>query len=86
MKTTLEISDPLLRAARKTAAREGITLRALIEHGLRLAIAEKHKRSAFKLRDASVDGNGLRTELGDASWNRLRDLAHEGRGGDCRRR
>lgn len=81
MKTTLEISDPLLREARKTAAREGITLRALVEHGLRLAVAEKRKKSTFKLRDASVDGKGLRPELGDATWDKLRDLAYEGRGG-----
>src|SRR5438105_1252091 len=31
MKTTLEISDPLLRDARKLAAREGTTVRALLD-------------------------------------------------------
>ena len=81
MKTTLEISDPLLREARKTADREGITLRALVEHGLRLAVAEKGKRTAFKLRDASFKGKGLQPELADASWEKLRELAYEGRGG-----
>ncbi len=35
MTTTVEISDPLLREARELAAREGVTLRALIERGLR---------------------------------------------------
>ncbi len=81
MKTTLEISDPLLREARKTAAREGITLRALMEHGLRLAVAEKSKRVAFKLRDVSFKGKGLQPDLADASWDKLRELAYEGRGG-----
>jgi hypothetical protein len=31
MKTTVDISDPLLREARKIAARERTTLRALVE-------------------------------------------------------
>ena len=81
MKTTLEISDPLLREARKTADREGITLRALVEHGLRLAVAEKSKRTAFKLRDASFKGKGLHPDLADATWEKLRELSYEGRGG-----
>lgn len=81
MKTTLDISDPLLREARKVAAREGMSLRALVEHGLRLAIAEKGRRPAFRLRKASFKGKGMRSELADAAWERLRDLAHEGRGG-----
>src|SRR5215218_5709383 len=40
MKTTLDISDPLLREARKVAARQGTTLRALVELGLRRILAE----------------------------------------------
>jgi hypothetical protein len=81
MKTTLEISDPLLREARKVAARERTTLRALVEQGLRHVVAEKKHKSAFRLRKASFKGRGLRPELADAGWDRLRDLAYEGRGG-----
>ena len=40
MKTTIEISDPLLREARKLAEREGVTLRALVERGLRRVVTE----------------------------------------------
>jgi hypothetical protein len=76
MKTTLDIADPLLRKARKVAARERTTLRALVEQGLRQVML---RRSGGGLsacaRQASRDG------VGDAGWERLRDLAHEGRGG-----
>jgi hypothetical protein len=81
MKTTLDISDPLLREARKVAAREGTTLRSLVEQGLRRVVAEKKRRPVFRLRKASFKGRGLREELRDAGWKRLRDLAYEGRGG-----
>ena len=81
MKTTLEISDPLLREARKLAARDRTTLRALVEQGLRRVVAEKQQRNTFKLRKASFKGRGLRPELQDAAWERVRDIAYEGRGG-----
>lgn len=80
MKTTLDISDPLLRDARKVAAREGTTLRALVEQGLRQVVAEKKHKPTFRLRKASFKGRGLRPEFADAGWDRLRDLAYEGRG------
>lgn len=81
MKTTLDISDPLLREARKIAARERTTLRALIEQGLRQVLRDKRQTSPFSLRKASFRGRGLRAELREASWEQLRDLSYEGRGG-----
>ena len=81
MKTTLDISDPLLREARKLAARERTTLRALVEQGLRQVVAEKRRRPAFRLRKASFKGRGLRPEVKDVGWERLRQMAYEGRGG-----
>ena len=81
MKTTIEISDPLLREARKLAEREGVTLRALVERGLRRIVVETKPDAPFKLRRASFKGKGLQAEARGASWDRLRDLAYEGRGG-----
>ena len=82
MKTTVEISDPLLRDARKVAAREGTTLRALIEQGLRHILSEKKKpQRAFKLRDASFKGRGLHPDMQGASWEQILDKIYEGRGG-----
>ena len=53
MKTTVEISDPLLREARKLAAREGVTLRIVIERGLHRVITETKQGTPFKRRRAS---------------------------------
>ena len=80
MKTTIEISDPLLREARKLAARQGTTLSALVDRGLRRVVAEEKPRAAFRLRRASFKGDALRADLQGASWERLGDLAYEGRG------
>jgi hypothetical protein len=77
MKTTLDISDPLLRDARKIAAREGTTLRTLVEQGLRQVVAAKKKpNKPFRLRQVTFRGNGLRPELQDASWERILDLSY----------
>lgn len=80
MKTTIEISDALLREARKLAAREGVTLRALVERGLHRVIAET-KRPPFRMRDGSVGGGWLHPDVRDLSWQQIRELSYEGRGG-----
>jgi hypothetical protein len=80
VKTTIDISDSLLREARKLAEREHTTLRAIIEQGLRKVVSEKKRSPAFRLRKASFKGRGLRTEIRDAPWEELRDLAYRGRG------
>ena len=80
VKTTVEISDSLLREVRRVAAREGVTLRTLVERGLYRVVAETKHGSPFKLRGASFKGKGRQAEFRDAAWDRLRDLAYEGRG------
>jgi predicted DNA-binding ribbon-helix-helix protein len=82
MKTTVEISDALLDEARKVAAREHVTVRALIEQGLRHAVAQRRRqRGPFRLRKVTFRGKGLSAEARAAGWERLRELAYEGRGG-----
>ena len=80
MKTTVEISDSLLREVRKIAARDGVTLRVIIERGLHRIVAETKKDASFRLRRASFKGSGKQPEFEDATWNELRDLAYRGRG------
>ena len=81
MKTTVELSDALLAEARKIAAREGVTVRTLIEQGLRHALNQRRQRGQFRLRKATFKGRGLSATARGAGWEQLRELAYEGRGG-----
>jgi hypothetical protein len=77
MKTTLSISDELLREAKEIAAREGTTLSGLVEDALRRAVADRKQEGEFRLRKASFEGRGLHPELRDAGWDQIRALAYE---------
>jgi Bacterial antitoxin of type II TA system, VapB len=81
MKTTVEIPQTLLDEARKLASHEGTTLRALVEEGLRRIIAERRHAGAFRLRQATFKGTGLQAGVAGVPWERIRDMAYEGRGG-----
>lgn len=81
MKTTVEIPDQLLNEARRLAGREGTTLRALIEEGLRRIVGERKRTGPFRLRRATFKGEGLQPGMAGSSWDRLREMAYEGRGG-----
>jgi len=75
MKTTIEIGSALLKQAKRIAAKEGSTLRALVEEGLRAALAErKKKRKPFRLNLVTVKGKGLQPGV---DWSLPRDLAYE---------
>ena len=80
MKTTIELPDSLFAQARRHADAHGMTMKALIEQGLRAVMAEKKEEAPFKLRDGSVGGNGLTPEFQNASWEQIRDAIYEGRG------
>jgi len=81
MKTTVEISDSLFEEARKVAHRERTTLRGLVEEGLRKIISDRKRRKGFRLRKVTFKGNGLQSHLAGASWDQIRELSYEGRGG-----
>ncbi|MEQ1807982.1 MAG: type II toxin-antitoxin system VapB family antitoxin [Burkholderiaceae bacterium] len=80
MKTTIEISDPLLDAAKKAALRDGTTLKALVELGLRHVLATRKRDATFRLRKASFRGKGLQPAAKDLSWEQIRELAYAERG------
>lgn len=79
MKTTVEIADALLEDAKRVAAQEGTTLRALIEDGLRKTLAERETKPPFKLKDGSVKGGGVQPGIDLSNWEQIRDIIYEGR-------
>jgi len=83
MKTTIHIPNSLLAEAKKVASREKTTLKALVEEGLRKALAERQGQgtTAFKLRPASFKGQGLQPHLAGVTWDQILDISYEGRGG-----
>lgn len=81
MKTTVEIPDSLLKEARKLASAEGTTMRALLEEGLRRILDERKRTGAFRLRKATFKGEGLQHQVAGSSWERIRDIIYEDRGG-----
>jgi hypothetical protein len=80
VKTTIEISDPLLRRAKALARRRGATLRELVETGLRRVVEEGDRARSFRLADRSVDGQGLADGLDYANWAEILERAYAQRG------
>ena len=74
MKTTIELSDVLFNSAKALAQQRKVTMRALVEEGLRSVLSEAHNRprSAFKLKDARVRGRKLLISEPPA-WQQLED-------------
>ena len=58
--------------ARRYAARHRVTLRSVFEDGIRMKLRTERTRSAFRLRDAAVEGSGLQPEFRDAGWPAVR--------------
>ena len=79
MKTTIELPDALFTQARRYAEAHSLTMKSLVEQGLRKVLAEHPDQSPFKLRDVSVSGGGLSPEFQSASWEQIRDAAYDAR-------
>jgi hypothetical protein len=78
VKTTVEIADSLFEEAKTLAKERGITLRELIEDGLRQSLRQRQAISApFRLKDGSFKGKGLQK---DFNWPEMRRIIYEGRG------
>ena len=80
MKTTIEIADALIKDAKRVASRDGVTVRTLVESGLRHELERRKQPTVFHLRRATFKGKGLQAGARGLSWDQLRELAYTGRG------
>lgn len=79
MKTTVEISDPILREAKEYAARHGISMREVVEQGLRVVLRHSPRPGKrFRMKSITTKGEGL---ICDEDWHTIRSLIYEGHGG-----
>jgi hypothetical protein len=66
----------ILRAAREHCAGRGLSLRQLIESGLRLAIEQPRPAARFRLKPFGFRGQGQ--QIND--WSAIREAIYQGRG------
>jgi hypothetical protein len=81
MRTTIDVPDALFAKAKRAARARNTTLRTLVIEGLRLVTARDATPARFRLADASSGDGGLVDGLAETDWERIRDLAYEGRSG-----
>jgi Bacterial antitoxin of type II TA system, VapB len=82
MKTTIDLTDALFKEAKRTAAKRGITLRALVEEGLRHVIDQAKPKKPFVLRDVSFRGEGLQPGQREGDWAQIQALIYPDPGED----
>ena len=72
MRTTIEITDELLRQAKKKAAAEGTALRQVVETALRFYLAKPRRPAGYRLRWRTEQGRvlpGVRLDDRDALFD-----------------
>ena len=78
MRTTIDISDELLRRAKKQAADEKRPLREVVETSLRTYLGGRSRRRGYRLHWRSEHGKiapGVRLDDRDALWELMDERA-----------
>ena len=73
MKTSFDISQPLLVEVKALAQQRGVTTRSLVEQALRKLLDEAKQPKTFTLPDLSFGEGGLTAEFEHATWDQIRD-------------
>ena len=71
MKTTVEIADPLFHRAKEYCSEKGISMRELIETGLRTALDPPKETTPFRLKPFGFRGEGQIVQ----DWSTIREMA-----------
>ncbi len=80
VKTTIDISENLLKRAKELAVREKTTLRELTEEGLELVLSRRGRLATVRIKPVVVHGQGLSPALRGKSWAEIRDEIYRGYG------
>ena len=75
MRTSVEIADQLLEAAKQKARAQHRTLRSLVEEGLRHVLREEEAKP-FKLKKHPFGGEGLQPGIDPSDWESIRDISY----------
>ena len=81
MKTTIDLSDNLLKRAKELARKEHLTLKELAEEGLAMVLDARERRKPCKVKPVVVGGKGLAPEFREAPWTEIRKEIYRGQGG-----
>lgn len=75
MRTSVELPDPLFREAKRYGAEHGVTLKELIERGLRTVLDQQRepKRGA-RLKLRTYGSQGYVPGIEEGSWEQIRDI------------
>ena len=79
MKITIDIATDLAVRAQALAAKRGVTLRTVVEQGLRMALEEDQGAKRYRLPNRSVQGRGLHREFGSRPWSDILEASYGGR-------
>ncbi len=77
MKTTIDIADDLLKRSQRLAKREGSTLRAVLEEGLRLVLKDRRTRGSRTFRFPTFGEGGMNPEFREADWEKIRTTIYD---------
>ncbi len=82
MKTTIELSDAVVKKTKDLARRNGTTMRQVVESALRLYIRDQEQKvSGYRYENHPFKGNGVCEGIQEGKWETIRSLVYEGRGG-----
>ncbi|HEY8695805.1 MAG TPA: DUF2191 domain-containing protein [Chloroflexota bacterium] len=76
IKTTIDIADRLLESAKQRARTDNMTLKQLVEEGLRRVLAEERPKKPFKLRSVPPLKGTLQPGIREGDWETIRDIIY----------
>jgi len=76
MKTTIDIADALLAAAKQRARQERRTLRDIVEQGLRSVLSDRPAPNTERFQIQPFEGNGMFPGMVEGDWEAIREAIY----------